>query len=378
MASTLGTLGVPIGIGTLQWGDSWLDEKMVRGGRLDEDAVREIVGELLRAGVTFFDSAEGYGGGSSERRLGALTAEALREGEGEGARPNADSAAPAVARRPAGLCLATKFLPTFWRFSRASLLRAARASRERLGLAEDEPIPLYFIHTPVHYRSVEFWVDACCDAADAGIIDEIGLSNFNADQVERAARAAAARGRSIAANQIMFSLLDYSSPRLQATVDTCRKHGITVVAYSPIGQGLLTDGLTPEKLSTIRAARMTRVKFDDLTPIRTALAEIAAAHGKTMAQVCLQWVIAHGAVPLVGCRSVQQARDSLGGASGWSLATSDVARLDGLALARSTLEGSRFKRGFFATLFGFVILVYRVIEVFAGGRGGTAAAPKRD
>jgi pyridoxine 4-dehydrogenase len=106
----------------------------------------------------------------------------------------------------------------------------------------------------------------------------------------------------------MFSLLDFGSAELQKTVETCRELNVTVIAYSPIGQGLLTDKLTQESFKSNRPARMLRLSWDQLTPLRSALKQIADKHEKSMAQVAINWCVCHGTVPLVGCRSVQQVR----------------------------------------------------------------------
>ena len=97
------------------------------------------------------------------------------------------------------------------------------------------------------------------------------MSNFNADQVRRAAVVAGAAGVPIAANQIMFNLLDYNSPALRACVTACRELGITVVAYAPLGQGLLCDNLTDDKFAKVRLRQMTGVKRGDLEPLRSTI-----------------------------------------------------------------------------------------------------------
>ncbi len=90
---------------------------------------------------------------------------------------------------------------------------------------------------------------------------------------------------------------------------------IRIIAYSPIGQGLLTEGLTEDKFNGIRLGRMLGLSWGSPGPLwalRECIADTAKAHGRTMAQVCLNWTICHGAIPLVGTRSLRQAEDSLG------------------------------------------------------------------
>jgi pyridoxine 4-dehydrogenase len=136
---------------------------------------------------------------------------------------------------------------------------------------------------------------------------------------------------------VHYSLLDYNSKALQEMEATCRELGVKIVAFSPIGQGLLTGGLTTEKWQHNKPAKMLRLQWDDIQPLRAKVEEKAQKYGKTMGQVALNWCIQHNVIPLVGCRSVEQARDSVG-CLGWSLEEKDVRDLDQVALGKSTLE----------------------------------------
>ena len=117
-------------------------------------------------GIQFFDTAEGYGGGTSEERLGDLLA---WEHEEQG---RAIHQSPTI--------IGTKFLPHLARWTSRSLSRALRSSNSRLGLQASD---IYFIHTPVHPMPLEHWVAAAAKEANKGNAKAIGLSNCNADQV---------------------------------------------------------------------------------------------------------------------------------------------------------------------------------------------------
>src|SRR5690242_10991598 len=80
---------------------------------------------------------------------------------------------------------------------------------------------------------------------------------------------------------------------------------------------------------------MTGVTYEQIQALRDKIEELAGQHNKTMAQVCLNWTIQHKCIPLVGVRTVTQARDNLG-ALGWNLKESEVAELDRLARTSST------------------------------------------
>jgi len=69
----------------------------------------------------------------------------------------------------------------------------------------------------------------------------------------------------------------------------CRDHDVKIIAFSPIGQGLLTDRLTDESFRKNRAAKMLRFKQEDLQSLRSVLADMAKKYDKSMAQVALNW-----------------------------------------------------------------------------------------
>ena len=123
----------------------------------------------------------------------------------------------------------------------------------------------------------------------------------------------------------------------------CRDNSITIVAYSVLGQGLLTDSLTREKFRTNRAAKMTGVTYDDLTPLRDCIRQISTDRHVSMAQVCLNWAMAKGCIPLVGAKDPSQLKDALGSLT-FSLNEDEVRRLDDVALGRSTLAKSYVRR----------------------------------
>ena len=181
-AITLGATDVrvpPIGIGTWQWGDT-LMWGYGRGDYTDAD-LRAVFDASLANGIDFFDTAEGYGRGRSERLLG----EFIRA-----------SGRPAI--------VATKFMPLPWRLRRGSLVAALRRSLDRLGLKQ---IDVYQIHWPFPPRSVETWADALADAVEAGLARAVGVSNFGVDQMRSAHQALAKRGIPLASNQVGYSLL---------------------------------------------------------------------------------------------------------------------------------------------------------------------------
>mmetsp|Transcript_31410 Transcript_31410/g.49174 ORF Transcript_31410/g.49174 Transcript_31410/m.49174 type:complete len:284 (-) Transcript_31410:202-1053(-) len=244
--------------------------------------------------------------------------------------------------------------------------QAVKGMNKRLNVETQD---LLFIHSPVHPLPLEHWVRAACKAVDLGLVKRIGLSNCNANQVARAVAAAKAQGKRICANQVLFSLLDYNSPALQDMLKVCAAEDIKIVGFSPIGQGLLTEGLTEEGMKGIRMAMMTGLRWGDggLNTLRSEIEMIAKRCKRSMAQVCIKWSIHKGAIPLVGVRRTKHAEDAVAAASNeWDLSAEEIQRLDVAALDRSTLEKPAWRRGLFMCVLSTLLMVYSVTEMFLG------------
>src|ERR671916_3029969 len=170
----------PLGVGAWAWGSTRLWGYGKKYNRSD-------VGKAFRAsmaeGITLFDTAEMYGNGASERIIGEI----LREGGFEG--------------RPV---IATKFAPLPYRFSAKSLLSAVDKSLERLGI---ETIDLYQIHFPNPLLRINGLMDALAETVKAGKVRRVGISNYSAEQMQRAHDRLASHGGSLAPKQVEDSLL---------------------------------------------------------------------------------------------------------------------------------------------------------------------------
>ena len=223
---------------------------------------------MLYNQVTLFDTAEGYGGGTSEKRLGRCGADVCSNN------PEMEA------------LYMTKFLPAPWRgLTHKSFESALRVSLKRLGISY---YPVYLLHSPVHLfglrRSIEFWVESAAICKRKGLLSSFGLSNCNANDVRRAVLAGRKYGVPVLVNQVMFNLIDYNSQSLMEMQKTCNELNVTIIAYSPFGQGLLTDSLTKENMHENKPAKMFGLSWDSLIPLRKAMKRIADDHGnKTIA-----------------------------------------------------------------------------------------------
>ncbi len=289
----------PLGIGIWQWGDrsTWN-----YGQGYGEQDLRAVFDTALAAGVDFFDTAEVYGGGLSEKFLGQFLRESGQH-----------------------VTIATKFAPLPWRWRRSSVVEALRRSLNRLGV---ERVDLYQIHWPWTPISIETWVEGLADAVQAGLTRAAGVSNFSAAQTRRAANVLRARGLPLASNQIEYSLLQ-RGPERSGVIQACRELGVSVIAYSPIRKGLLTGKYTPENPPPGRRGMSARRDYlARIQPLIESLWRIGAAHGdKTPVQVSLNWLICKGAIPIPGAKNARQAQENAG-ALGWRLTDAEVAELD--------------------------------------------------
>lgn len=301
-ALTLGktTLQIPpLGIGCWAWGDRFF---WGFGRNYNENDVKEAFDSSLAAGINFFDTAEVYGQGRSERLLGEFVHQTHQ---------------PVV--------IATKFFPFPWRLKKTALLHALQDSLKRLNL---EQVDLYQIHSPFPPISIETWAEGLVLAVQSGLARAVGVSNYNAEQMQRAVETLSKYGIPLASNQVDYSLLD-RKVELNGLLKTCQDSGVTLIAYSPLGQGVLSGKYSPENPPPgVRGRRYNRAFLEKIQPLLRLLRDFGRAHiGKTPSQVALNWVIQKGAVPIPGAKNARQAQDNAG-ALGWQLSVEEVVALD--------------------------------------------------
>ena len=301
-AVELGKTGLftpPIGIGAWAWG-----ERLFWGfGRgYGKEDVRAAFMTAMDAGVNFFDTAEAYGRGKSEQFLGEFVREVGED-----------------------VIIATKFMPYPWRLWKSRLLAALRGSLHRLGLKR---VDLYQIHWPLLPVPVETWVDGLADAMEQGLARAVGVSNYNSDQMRRAYEILARRNISLASNQVEYSLIS-RKVEMNGLLALCKELGVTLIAYSPLGQGLLTGKYTPA--NPPKGVRALRYRGDLLKKIQKLIRlmeDIGQVHGdKTPAQVAINWTLCKGTLPIPGAKNARQAQENLGGI-GWRLTAEQISSLD--------------------------------------------------
>ena len=272
-----------IGLGTWQFGSrEW--------GYGDEYA-REVAPAILRRavelGVTLIDTAEVYAFGGSERIVGAT----LRTLE-----PDAR----------AGLTVATKLLPVM-PLQRVVDFQVAGSLR-RLGVDE---LDLYQAHWPNPFASPKATMKPLRHLLADGRVRHVGVSNYPLERWQASERALRAP---VLTNQVQFSLANPAPAH--DLVPYARGAGRIVIAYSPLGQGLLTSAVPRVRKGMLgRLPAFAPKSQARLEPLRAVIASVAEAHGATRAQVALAWLIEHGnVVAIPGARTLEQLEQNVAAA----------------------------------------------------------------
>lgn len=263
-------------------------------GALSQDIVKDIVRISMQNGINWFDTAEAYGFGASERAL--------------------STALQAASIKPQEAVIATKWMPAL-RF--ASSLSSNTAAR--IKALKPYPITLLQIHQPFSFSRIEGQMHAMADLLKEGRIRSAGVSNFNLPQMRRAAEALDAHGFPLASNQMPYSLLNRRIEQ-NGVLDYAKQNGITIIAYSPLAQGLLSGRYhdQPALVQSISGLRKYLPAFHAASlrrtqPLIDELKSIGQTHQKTPAQVALRWVIQfHGQamVAIPGASRPQQAQQN--------------------------------------------------------------------
>lgn len=307
--TTLGNTGIevtPMGFGTWAWGDSLFWGYGKDYGEMD---LRLAFQAAVNKGITFLDTAEVYGLGKSEELIGKFIKET-----------NATTQ------------IATKYMPLPWRFRAEDVADAVTASLKRLNMPS---VDLYQVHFPFpSFLSQEGLMNALADEVQQGRIKAVGVSNYSAEQLREAHRVLARRGVPLAVNQVRYSLITREI-ETNGVLAAARELGVTILAYSPLAQGLLTGKYT--MINSPTGARSFDKRFQTaglikLQPVLDKLNELGEKYSKTPAQVALNWLICQpGVIPIPGIKTAAQV-DQNAGAIGWELSETDAIELHQKAL----------------------------------------------
>jgi aryl-alcohol dehydrogenase-like predicted oxidoreductase len=253
----------------------------------NDGPVYQVYQSLLDKGINFFDTAEIYTGGKSERLLGSCY---KRDG-----------------RRP---IIASKYRPTSYRRSKNVFFKALDDSLERLGV---ETLDLYYVHFPPSEQSIEDLMDYMVEAWASEKIRAVGVSNFSAEQMRTADARLERHGLKLAANQVEYSLLNREA-ETNGVLEACKNLRSSLVAYRPIGRGQLAS-LQVSSSSGIGSS---------VSNLDTVIQSIAEDHGGSVSQVAINWLLRKDdvVIPIPGATKVNHALENVG-AFDWVMSESE-------------------------------------------------------
>jgi len=284
----------PIGLGCWQF-----SKKGNLAGKfwpsLEDELIRDIIRISLEGGINWFDTAEIYGNGASEKILAkSLTA---------------------LGKKPGDILIATKWWPMFRRAP-----NIITTIDRRLACLNPFPIDLYQIHQPYGFSSVVKEMEAMAKLVQSKKITHVGVSNFSAPKMRSAWETLQKSGISLLSNQVQYSLLSRKI-ETNGVMDTAMELGITIIAYSPLAQGLVTGKFhdSPELLKNIGFRKYTSMfrpnGMEKCRPVTELVKKLAMKYEATPSQVALNWLIHfHGdtVVAIPGATKSSHAEENTG------------------------------------------------------------------
>jgi aryl-alcohol dehydrogenase-like predicted oxidoreductase len=318
-------------LGTMTFGGN-ADAGMWKAiGALEQPAVDEIVGRALASGVNFFDTADVYSFGESERRLG----QALKNLE--------------VARKD--VVIATKVYgamgpgPNDRGSSRGHIMDSVRASLDRL---QTDHIDLYQIHGNDSVTPIEETLRALDDLTREGLVRYVGVSNWAAWKIAKALGVSERRDYArFETLQAYYSIAGRDLER--ELVPLMEEEKVGLMVWSPLAGGLLSGKFGPGSAAP-NDARRTSFDFPPVDKDRAwtcvaAMREIGEARGVSVARVALAWLLAKPVVTtvIIGAKTVEQLDDNLAAAD-LTLTADEIARLDEVSVLPPEYPGWMFAR----------------------------------
>jgi len=278
-------------------------------GAADDAESLRTIDRAIDLGITFFDTASGYGDGHNERLLGR-----------------------AIAGRRDRLTIASKF--THRRGGAGELTSARDAVEASLRRFKIDHIDLYYLHRVDPLVPITQSISELAELQQEGKIGAIGVSEADADQIRRAHAIAP-----LAALQSEYSLW---TRYVEADIlPTLSELGIGFVAYSPLGRGFLAGNLPTEADDR----RNFHPRFQEAAVAqnvrrRRIIEDVAERLYVTPAQVSLAWVLAKGVVPIPGTRHIAHLEDNVA-ANEIVLDPETIAELEG-AFPPGSVVGDRY------------------------------------
>jgi aryl-alcohol dehydrogenase-like predicted oxidoreductase len=263
--------------------------------KLEDSVTDNIVKISLEGGINWFDTAELYGNGASEKGL----AGSLQK----------------LGKKPGEVIIATKWWPMFRTAS-----NIIKTIDVRLNALSPYPIDLYQVHQPFGFSSEQEEMKAMAELVKAKKVRYVGVSNFSARKMRNAWETLQKEGINLISNQVRYSLLDRKI-ETNGILDAAKELGISIIAYSPLAQGLVTGKFhdNPELLKNIGYRKyMPAFKSGGLEksrPVIDLVKNLALKYSVTPSQIALNWLIHyHGdtVVAIPGATKESHAQENTG------------------------------------------------------------------
>ena len=285
------------------------------GREIDEEASYKLMDHAMENGVTFFDTAEGYGGGQSQLgRKQSMGVEDQREVTTE--MSSSEKIIGRWLRKRGGRDEVTLCTKVSTGSAPDNIHRAVAASLERLGI---DQLDIYKLHSPDASTPIAETLDALTAEVNEGRIDVIGCSNYSASQLQEALDASAAHG---------YARFEITQPPYNMVLreheedlfPLCTRTGVALTPHSPLGNGFLTGKYTPDQTKIPKGSRM------DIAPghmelyfheqgfrIHDRLRDKAAELGVPMVRLAMAWAMSHPDVTavLIGARTPEHIDNAL-------------------------------------------------------------------
>lgn len=297
----------PIGLGAWQFAQGRGFDRIVYED-LGSEVTNDIVKAVLDGGINWFDTAEAYGWGRSERCLAAALSAAGAADE--------------------DVVVATKWFPAM-----RTAESIGKTIVKRKQCLKPYSVSLFQVHQPIALASVDAQMNAMADLVEFGLIRSVGVSNFHAGGMRKAHAALMRRGMVLASNQVKVSLLNRHIES-NGTLKAARELGITIIAYSPLEMGLLTGKFHKDpsllKSRPVGRREVLRVQIERSRKLIGTLEEIADANGVSAAVVALSWLVnfyGDTVVAIPGASKVTQAEQNVM-ANELKLSEKEMARID--------------------------------------------------
>jgi len=306
----LGRTGLQITrIGLGAWAIGGGDWEFGWGPQSDDESIAAIH-HALEQGINWIDTAAAYGFGRSEQIVG-------RALEGVAERPYVFTKC-SLLEGPGRTVTHS--------LGRDSILREAEHSLRRLGL---DAIDLYQIHWPIPAADIEEGWAALAELKQQGLVRHIGVSNFDAGQLRAIGQIAP-----VETLQPQYSLIERGIEG--EILPFAEREGIGVIAYSPMGSGMLSGGMTRERIAGMgeddwrkRDARFTEPRLSQSLALVERLKAVAERYDTTPGAVAVAWTLRNPAVDcaIVGFRRPDQV-DPILPAAGLELTEDDLAEIE--------------------------------------------------